>query len=198
MIFNGDSRPDGNIQPGSCHILFINNFVGYDYKEVTVSQDKVSMYMDCYENFGWITEEGGCLSDRQTAKGGQHRVLLRMKRDRKIANKMELTRLQRHFEACVHEIEALEKSKTNRAVIGALIVGLIGTAFLAGATFAVVHEPPIIWLCVVLAVPGFIGWILPWFIYQGIARKQEKKLQPLIEAKYEEVYEICEKGHSLL
>ncbi|MGN0203001.1 MAG: hypothetical protein ACI4BB_00560 [Coprococcus sp.] len=173
------------------------NYVGYEYKEMTVSQDKVSMYMDCYENFGWIMEEGVCLSDRQTTLG-QHHVLFRMKRDRKIANKMELTRLQRHFEACAHEIETLENSKTNRAIIGALIVGLIGTAFMAGATFAVVHEPPVIWLCILLAVPGFMGWILPYFIYHRVLKKQTDKLQPLIEAKYEEVYEICEKGHSLL
>lgn len=69
---------------------------------------------------------------------------------------------------------------------------------MAGSTFAVVHETPIIWLCILLAIPGFIGWILPWFLYQRIRKKQTEKLQPLIEAKQEEIYEICEKGHSLL
>lgn len=80
----------------------------------------------------------------------------------------------------------------------AFTVALIGTAFMAGATFAVVHEPPVIWLCILLAVPGFIGWIFPYFIHNGIARKKEQAIQPLIEKKYEEIYEICEKGHSLL
>ena len=69
---------------------------------------------------------------------------------------------------------------------------------MAGSTFAVVHETPIIWLCILLAIPGFIGWILPWFLYQRIRKKQMENLQPLIEAKQEEIYEICEKGHSLL
>ena len=69
---------------------------------------------------------------------------------------------------------------------------------MAGSTFAVVHETPIIWLCIPLAIPGFIGWILPWFLYQRIRKKQTENLQPLIEAKQEEIYEICEKGHSLL
>ncbi|MCI5529572.1 MAG: hypothetical protein MR406_05465 [Blautia sp.] len=69
---------------------------------------------------------------------------------------------------------------------------------MAGSTFAVVHETPIIWLCILLAIPGFIGWILPWFLYQRIRKKQTENLQPLIEAKQEEIYEICEKGHSLL
>ena len=69
---------------------------------------------------------------------------------------------------------------------------------MAGSTFAVAHETPIIWLCILLAIPGFIGWILPWFLYQRIRKKQTENLQPLIEAKQEEIYEICEKGHSLL
>lgn len=69
---------------------------------------------------------------------------------------------------------------------------------MAGSTFAVVHETPIIWLCILLAIPGFIGWIQPWFLYQRIRKKQTENLQPLIEAKQEEIYEICEKGHSLL
>ena len=58
---------------------------------------------------------------------------------------------------------------------------------MAGSTFAVVHETPIIWLCILLAIPGFIGWILPWFLYQRIRKKQTENLQPLIEAKQEEI-----------
>lgn len=78
------------------------------------------------------------------------------------------------------------------------MIGIAGTVFMAGSTFAVTHEPPIIWLCVLLAIPGFIGWILPYFVYHRLAKKQTEKLQPLIEQKLEEIYEVCEKGHSLL
>ena len=35
-------------------------------------------------------------------------------------------------------------------------------------------------------------------LYRRIAARQAKKLQPVIEAKEEEIYAICEKGHSLL
>ena len=161
------------------------DFVGYEYKEITGPDSRVSQYLDCYECFGWQ-------ADGNLPAGS------RMKRDRKIVNKMVLTRLQRHFEACVREIEALEKSKTSAATIWALVVGIIGTAFMAGATFAVTHEPPMILLCILLAVPGFLGWILPYFLYRRIAAGQARKLQPVIEAKEEEIYAICEKGHSLL
>lgn len=168
------------------------DFVGYEYKEITAPTDRISLYMDCYENFGWQADTN------MSAVSRMHHTTLRMKRDRKIINKMELTRLQRHFEACAKDIESLEKSKTSVASVWALIIGIIGTAFMAGATFAVTHEPPMILLCILLAVPGFIGWILPYFLYQCITVKQARKIQSMIEAKQDEIYEICEKGHSLL
>ncbi len=168
------------------------DFVGYEYKEITGPDSRVSQYLDCYACFGWQIDENIPAGSRM----GQ--TTIRMKRDRKIVNKMELTRLQRHFEACVREIEALEKSKTSAATVWALVVGIIGTAFMAGSTFAVTHEPPLIPLCILLAVPGFLGWILPYFLYRRIAAGQARKLQPVIEAKEEEIYQICEKGHSLL
>lgn len=168
------------------------DFVGYDYKEVTVDDNQVSMYLDCYENFGWIAEE------ECPDMGNPHRVTIRMKRDRKILNKMELTRLQRNFEACAQDMRRMEKAKTAKATAWALAIGVVGTVFMAGSTFAVTHEPPIIWLCVLLAIPGFIGWILPFFAYRGIVKKQIEKLQPLMDEKMEEIYQVCEKGHSLL
>ncbi len=167
-------------------------YIGYEYKEVTICSDNASFYLDGYENFGWSEDENFAVVC------GPRLTTLRLKRDRKIMNKIELTRLQQHFEACTKEIQMLEKKKTSVANAAAFTVALIGTAFMAGATFTVVHEPPVIWLCILLAVPGFIGWIFPYFIHNGIARKKEQAIQPLIEKKYEEIYEICEKGHSLL
>ena len=125
-------------------------------------------------------------------------IALRLKRDRKIMNKMELTRLQRNFEFCMKEIDLLEKSKASKAIMYALIVGIIGTAFMAGSVFAVTASPPMIILCIILAVPAFAGWILPYYIYKIIVRKRTKKVSPLIEEKQDEVYEICEKGSKLL
>lgn len=67
-----------------------------------------------------------------------------------------------------------------------------------GSVFAVTAEPSIIWLCVLLAIPAFIGWILPYFAYKKVKEEKTKKVTPYIEEKYDEIYEICEKGHSLL
>ena len=77
-------------------------------------------------------------------------------------------------------------------------MGIIGTAFMAGSVFAVTAEPPRIILSVILAVPAFLGWIIPYFLYKRMVRKQTEKLTPLIEEKQEEIYGICEKGSKLL
>ena len=111
---------------------------------------------------------------------------------------MELTRLQRNMEACVASIDELERSVTSGATLYAVLLGLVGTAFLAMATFAVVAPEPRILLCVILAIPGFAGWILPLFVYKWIRRKRREKTMPLIEEKYDEIYAICEKGQKLL
>lgn len=167
-------------------------FIGYEYQEITVPSEQASMYLDCYEAFGWEADE------HLAAVSRSYLTVLRLKRNRKIINKAELTRLQRHFEACVQEIDKMERSKTSAATGWALAVGIIGTAFMAGSVFAVTHEPPIYWLCILLAIPAFAGWIAPYFVYRRKVEAQTKKLQPMMEAKRDEIYEICEKGHALL
>ncbi|MGN0386059.1 MAG: hypothetical protein ACI4EX_09250 [Lachnospiraceae bacterium] len=174
-------------------------FVGYEYKEVHTDKSKVSFLLDGYENFGWKLD-GNIIEDsgENTNPMKQDKVILRLKRNRKIINKMELTRLQRNYESCVREIEMLEKSKTSTATVFALIIAVVGTAFMAGATFAVTAQPPLVVLCILLAIPGFIGWLLPYFVYRKVMGKQIEKVTPLIEDKYDEIYEICEKGNRLL
>ena len=167
-------------------------FTAFEYKELHVGEEQAGFCLDCYENFGWQQDE----NFPPERSGGQ--ITLKLKRNRKIVNKVELTRLQRHFEADLEEIRALEKSKTTRATIWALAIGMLGTAFMTGSVFAVTATPPVIWLCIVLAIPAFAGGILPCIIYKKMVRWRTEEVTPYIEAKYDEIYEICEKGHSLL
>ena len=157
-----------------------------------MKEEQASFYLDCYENFGWQQDENFPSQNKGDS------VILKLKRNRKIANKVELTRLQRHFEADMEDIASLEKSRTSQATVIAMTIGVLGTAFMAGAVFAVTAEPPIIWLCILLAVPAFAGWILPYFVYKRVKEEKTKKVTPYIEEKYEEIDAICEKGHSLL
>jgi hypothetical protein len=167
------------------------NFIGYEYKEVTATGAMEGACADGYPNFGWE------LDGITPSTIGFSSVNLKFKRDRKIRNKAELSRLQRQFEQCVAEIGTLEGSKTTSAFIVALAVGLIGTAFLAGATFAFIYAEMVM-LMVILAVPGFIGWGLPYQLYKKMAAKKSAAVAPLIEQRYDTIYELCGKGHALL
>lgn len=174
------------------------NFVAYEYKEIITESNKASFLIDGYENFGWELDENLSGRNEHINSSFQTKVIIHLKRKRKIINKMELTRLQRNFEACVNEIEELEKSKTSVAKMYAIILGILGTAFMAGSVFAVKAQTPHIVLCILLAIPGFLGWIFPLFIFKRVVGKQTRKLTPLIEEKYDEIYKICEKGNKLL
>lgn len=166
------------------------NYIGYEYKEVTVNRDMESVYANGYPNFGWILE--GCTAPIL----GISTVNLKFKRDRKIRNKAELTRLQRQFESNINEIEKLEQSKTTTASIAAFTIGIVGTAFMAGSVFAFLAN--MIPLFVILAIPAFVGWALPYFSFRKLIAKRTDTVTPLIEQQYDATYEVCEKAHSLL
>ncbi len=169
-----------------------NGFVAYEYKEINTDQTKASLYLDCYRNFGW-KQDGN-----QSENTEKNAVVLHLKRNRKIMNKAELTRLQRNFEDCMKQIDALERSKTGTAMAVALAVGLLGTVFMALSTFAVTASPAHVIACVLFAIPGIIGWALPYFLYRKLVTRKRNVIEPLIEQKYDEIYEICEKGSKLL
>lgn len=166
------------------------NFIGYEYVSIDAKKSMSSVYIDGYENFGWQLE------GTETPVGSVDSVTLKFKRDRKITNKAELTRLQRNFDACVQEILSLEGSKRTKAMIAALGVGIVGTAFMAGSVFCVTSG--LVVPCIILAIPAFAGWALPYFLFKNISRKRAAEVTPLIDQKYDEIYSICEKANALL
>lgn len=167
-------------------------FDSFDYFKVTVEENFLSQYMDGYEKFGWNMDE-----NRPPEKGAG-KVTLHMKRSRHIINKVELARLQQHYESCMGEICTLEASKSSMAAMVSLTCGLAGCGFMAGSVFAVTAMPPIIWLMVLLAIPGFLLWTAAYFSYKAVKQWRIKKVNPLIEAKYDEACEVCEKAFQLL
>ena len=170
----------------------MKSFTPCEYKEITVHSEKASLYLDCYESFGWRQDENF------PPKESGEKITLKLKRDRRLVNKTELTRLQRHFEADMEEIDALERSKSGTATAWALAVGLLGTAFMAGSVFAIVASPPKVELCALLGAPAIAGWLAPYFVYQKVRQKKARQVEPFINAKMEEVYALCEKGQGLL
>ena len=69
---------------------------------------------------------------------------------------------------------------------------------MALSVFAVTSSPARIVLCVVFGIPAIICWILPVFIYKATYKKREAVVAPIIEKKYDEIYEICSKGYKIL
>ena len=166
------------------------NFVGYEYMDVTVNNDMETIYADSYPNFGWI------LNGRKSTVSGILSTGLKFKRNRKICNKAEITRLQRQFECAAKEIERLENSKTAAASAAAYTIGVVGTAFMAGSVFSYIGG--LLPLCIILAVPAFIGWIIPYFCYVRIRAKKTTQVSTLIDQQYDVIYEVCEKANALL
>ena len=164
---------------------------GFDYLKVTVEEDLLSQYIDSYEKFGWNMDENLPI---EKARG---KATLHMKRNRHIVNKVELTRLQQHYEACMEEICTLEASKNSMPAMVSLVFVLVGCGFIAGSVFAITATPPVIWLTVLLAIPGFILWAIAYFSYKPTKRRRTQKVMPLIETKYDEAYEVCEKAFRL-
>ncbi|MEA4873891.1 hypothetical protein [Anaerorhabdus sp.] len=168
-----------------------NTFIGYEYKSMIINPEMESLYIDGYHNFGWILES----SLPNSLKGG---LAIKFKRDRKIRNKAELIRLSRQFDACVEEVNELERSKTIMPTITAFTIGLIGCVCMAISVFAITAVTPNIIVSIIAAIPGFIFWILPYFCYSLLKSKQINKINPLIDKKYDEIYEVCEKANGLL
>jgi 5-bromo-4-chloroindolyl phosphate hydrolysis protein len=77
-----------------------------------------------------------------------------------------------------------------------LIIGVVGTSFLAGAVFSFLAK--LIPLFILLTVIGLIGCALPYFIYNKIREKKTLEVNPLIDRQFDIIYETCEKASKML
>lgn len=168
----------------------------FEYKEVIIDERNKSFLLKGYESFGWEEEEAILRYDNFEHYPGK--MLLRLKRSYKITNRMELIRLQRKFEACVKEVEKLEKSKTLFANMYSLGIGMVGTGFLIRAWMLLCRQSPEMKSGILFLVIGILGWIFPVYIYKATLKKDSEKINPYIEEKYEEIMETCKKGNRLL
>ena len=166
------------------------NFVEYEYRKLIVKKTMQAVYADSYRCFGWITD------GEVNPTGKPDSITIKFKRNRKIRNKAEITRLQRQFDALIQEILRLEESKKTKASAIAYAVGVIGTVFMAGSVFAINAGKT--WGCIILAIPGIMGWIIPYLLFKRISNKKTEQVNPIISQKYEELYCACEKANELL
>ena len=167
-----------------------NNYIGYEYVNIFVRNDMELFYEDNYPCFGWILEKVSMQLP------GSLFVELRFKRNRKIRNRMELTRLQKQFDFIVKKIAKQERAKSSTATALSITIALIGTAFITLSVFAYIGD--MAWLCILFSVPGIVGWVIPYPCFKKIYRKKSEQIKPLIEKNYDDIYKVCEKAHDLL
>lgn len=69
-------------------------------------------------------------------------------------------------------------------------VGIAGTIFMTCAVFSYLSGS--IGTHILLAILGFIGWGIPYFLYKSIKRKSIAKAEPMIAHNYDVIYDACE------
>lgn len=179
------------------------DFVAYEYMSLRVKQDKEPLYIDCYENLGWIFINNSALVDKEdyfiNNIGFNNKVVnLRFKRDRRIANKVKLMSLQRKLESALKMVEKLENAPSSYAIVWAMTIGFIGTIFLAISVFAITASNPYYFLSILTGIPGLVGWVLPYFVYVNKIREKELENIELIEEQYNIIYDSCEQAKKLI
>ena len=162
-------------------------FIMNEYLEVTIKGSLVPLCSDCYRALGWTIID---------TSSGVDSITMKLQRDRKIKHRVALCDLQRKCEIAFQAIERLEISKTTKAFAVALGAGLLGTAFIAGSIFA--YLASLMPLFIFLAILGFLGWGLPYFLFREVIKKSTDRINPLIDEKYDIIYEACEKASQLL
>lgn len=164
------------------------DFIGYEYLEITINKELEAIYTDSYPNFGWQLE--------RTSPALQPNTTLSFKRNRKLPNKAELTRLQRKFNGIIADINSLEHSKRLIPATAAYLVGLIGSGFMAGSVFTFTNGN--VPLTIILELLAFFGWVMPYFIYQRFTAKRSMHLSPIIEEKFDDLYALTYEANHLL
>lgn len=180
------------------------DFIAYEYLSINVKSEKEPLYIDCYENFGWILINNTALIDKQdyyinnSNVNNKKLVNLKFKRGRKIKNKIKLITLQKKLETSLNEIEKLEKEPESLGMIYSMIVAMLGTVFLALSVFSITAENPIYISGIICGAVGITLWILPYFIYKNIKLKKEKENIALIDEQYNTIYDSCEQAKKLI
>ena len=189
------------------------NFVGYEYKTINATRDSAATYIDCMENFGWtlVENDGYVVQDllsnlnpvnlgKNIASAAQTfgetadaapAMTLKFKRDRRIANKQELDKLEREYEEALSAISKVERKNSAQTMGVSMGSGIIGAVFVGLSVYNFVSSNIV--LGVVFAAIGAIGWTIGFF-----SNKKSTQAEPFIEEQMNIVYSTCEKAHALL
>lgn len=169
----------------------MNQFIGYEYKDVIVKKNYVSLYEDGYENFGWKLESTVGTPNNINC------VTMKFKRDRKLKNKHEVAKMQRKFDDLVTEIDRLETHKVLKASAIAYVIGVIGSGFMALSVFSTTMWHNNVAM-IIFAIIAVLGWVFPYLIYRRIKEAKTIELSPIIDDKYDEIYALTKTANEMI
>ena len=161
----------------------------YNWKEVSVKKDKETLYIDSYQNFGWV------FVNSTVPYPNALTVALKFKRDSSIRNKAEFDKLEKQFENGLRQIQKTERKNRNIIMIPALVSGIGGFILLALAIYNLISSNVltgiilIFAVCVCFAISTFLG-----FRYSKIIKE---KNAPKISEQYSKINAVCEEANTL-
>lgn len=168
------------------------DFVSYEYKTVVADAKEQSRVTDVYEAFGWeVTSQSTALK----------KTTLSLKRNRNIAHKTELNRLERQASNMLVNLKNLERSKTTTAKVFSWIFGIVATLVFGGAMCIVMlneHSLPALICGILTGIAGIVLCAVNYPIYTKITERTVKNVLPAIDDCEEKLANILEEGNYLL
>ena len=169
--------------------------ITYDYKTVRVNRTMEAMLTDAYQNLGWE------LTNTTMAEGSLTNVNVSFKRNRKIENKMELTKLQEKVDNILANIENLQTKKKNAGVVEGISTGVVGALIFGGGMSMSMLNTASVGLLVGGIAVGIVGiavGLLGWLVFKKINKKKNTKIQPILESEFDKLADVCEQAHGLI
>lgn len=169
------------------------SFTAREYATVRIPARHEQLHRDTYRAFGWTVEawRGPAASFVPATSTS----ILKLTRDRALRGRQALGEFQRQAEGALLRIDALERSRSVRATLVAVILGLVGAAFLAGSVLLLDSGPSIV--AVGLGINGLGLWALAWPASRLTAARRAKRVAPLLDREYDTVYDACERASAL-
>ena len=184
----------------------MNNFIAYEYKEVSVKRASINLYVDCFANFGWkLIEHYKSRAPGQSQSavdtGVSHEldsdmIVLKLKRNSRLNNKREINRLENKCEAALADIRRLEDRKSAYTMGTALGAGIVGAGIMAIAIWNLVMGNTLAGF--LIGVVGFGVCGVGFWLNHRMGQKMKQQLEPEIQQRYDDIHNICEEAYGML
>jgi len=173
------------------------DYIIYEYISIKVRKDLESMYIDCYENFGWIHTKNSSKQDYYiNANPNENTVNLNFKRNRNIKNKETLNALQQKCETTFLKVDELERAPQSIATMYSLIIGIFAAGFIAISVFMAIRN---IWrAAIICGIIGIIGCIFSYPVYKKVIEKKEMETKNKIDEQYNIINNAYKKVRKIL